>query len=431
MPYDFFFSYTRGNYSPFLQAFFDDLCVELREQRGLPRGTVVGFFDQHDIETGAEWAEVIKDALQQSMVMVCIYSPGYFKSPYCGKEWWVFQERREEYVRVRRAAKEPNVRLPPVIKPVFWMAPLPTMTEAVGATQYLWGDPAAEHNKYGLKYVLQKRQEYEIFYADYIRNLATKIREAADEHPLPSLPSLPSLEMVPSAWDARQAVASATPVPAVPAPGVGTKRVKFIYVAADPAAFAGQRQPEPYHQNGGPDWKPFYPQPRRIGTLVQNIVSHDDLDFESEGVTLSNNDDLVKEVEKAYDERKIVIILVDGWSMKCKPEYQTILRHFDENLLPKYINYSVLVPWNKDDPENANRQEEINELVKDTLRFRAVDIANPLYYRDSISTVEELRASLSEILIKIKAEMHRRVEGVKSPPGHLAKPVVSNQTPSA
>src|ERR1044072_2738493 len=104
MSYDFFFSYTRGNYGEYLQRFFNDLSQELREQRGHGKEKVVGFFDQHDIELGEEWEKTIAKALQESKVMVCIYSPGYFKSPYCGKEWEVFRRRREEYIQLLKAA---------------------------------------------------------------------------------------------------------------------------------------------------------------------------------------------------------------------------------------------------------------------------------------------------------------------------------------
>jgi len=104
MAYEFFFSYTRGNSGQYLQQFFAHLSDELREQMGLPKGTEVGFFDQQEIELGEEWQETILGALQASKVMVSVYSPGYFKSPYCGKEWQFFQMRREAFRRSKAAA---------------------------------------------------------------------------------------------------------------------------------------------------------------------------------------------------------------------------------------------------------------------------------------------------------------------------------------
>ena len=68
MPFDFFFSYTRGNSSKYLQQFVDDLSSELRERRGLGKDAQVSFFDQRAIEVGEEWEQTIADALRESKV---------------------------------------------------------------------------------------------------------------------------------------------------------------------------------------------------------------------------------------------------------------------------------------------------------------------------------------------------------------------------
>jgi hypothetical protein len=130
MPYEFFFSYTRGNNDDYLKQFFKDLSEDVRVRRGLPektmvggvlKDTVVGFFDQRDIELGATWEKTISDALQDSKVMVSIYSPGYFQSEYCGKEWEIFLQRCQLYQERARRAGEPNASLPPAIKPTLWV----------------------------------------------------------------------------------------------------------------------------------------------------------------------------------------------------------------------------------------------------------------------------------------------------------------------
>jgi hypothetical protein len=87
MRYDFFFSYTRANNDAYLKRFFEDLSTEVRERRGLPQSSGVGFFDQKEIELGADWDREIVEGLQQSSVLVAVASRAYFKSSYCGKEW--------------------------------------------------------------------------------------------------------------------------------------------------------------------------------------------------------------------------------------------------------------------------------------------------------------------------------------------------------
>lgn len=237
MSYEFFFSYTRGNANDYLMRFFEDLCTELREQKGLPKNAEVAFFDQNDIELGEQWEKTIATALQHSKVMVCVYSPGYFKSPYCGKEWRVFHMRREAYRRRRLEAGEKDPHLPPVIKPVFWLAPLPTdLDEAVAATQYIWGDPADEHNLNGLKYVLQKLNDYQALYTDYVRRLATEIREAAANYPLPQLEQLPALVAM-EGFQPKIPVQAAAPVALAQAAPTQPKHVRFVFVAGDPTEF--------------------------------------------------------------------------------------------------------------------------------------------------------------------------------------------------
>lgn len=87
MAYEFFFSYTRANNDPYLKLFFDAVSEVIRERRGLPANVPVGFFDQRELELGEDWDQAIVDALQTSRVFLAVWSPGYFKSEYCGKEW--------------------------------------------------------------------------------------------------------------------------------------------------------------------------------------------------------------------------------------------------------------------------------------------------------------------------------------------------------
>jgi len=428
MAYEFFFSYTRGNSGQYLQQFFAHLSDELREQMGLPKGTEVGFFDQQEIELGEEWQETILGALQASKVMVCVYSPGYFKSPYCGKEWQFFQMRREAFRRSKAAAGVQPPPLPPTIKPVFWLAPLPTdLDDAVKASQYLWGDPNDEHNREGLKYVLQKFNDYSSLYWNYVKRLATEIREAAAAYDMPQLTPRPPLKAVPSAF-VKQVVARTEPQQAASPVHVQDepRHVRFVFVAGNPNEFGGVRSPAAYVSTGARDWRPFYPQiTSRIGRFVQNFVSDEELDFDSSELLLDDN--LIQEIEKAYHERKIVIILVDGWSVSWKQEYQQILQRFDRDLKPYIINCSVLVPWNESDTEVADRRDAIVETVRNTFDIRANVWKNPIFYRDSIRSIDELRDALREVLTHIRSEMHKRAERGRSLPSNITKPVVSNQ----
>jgi FxsC-like protein len=432
MAYYFFFSYKRVVDTAYLQKFFEDLSAELRAKLELADDAEVGFFDQKGIELGEEWEPTIADALQESKVLVCAYSPRYFESEYCGKEWQVFQLRREEHQRLRQAAGEPNARLAAVIKPVLWLPLTDAVDGKFKSTQYLYGDPQAVQNKQGLRHVVKRLNVYGDLYTDLVEWLADEII-AANAHNLPRLPNLPSLRQVPSAF-AKQPPPPpppgvGPPPPPPPPPAGSTKHVRFIFVAGDPSRFGGQRQPDAYLQRGGPDWRPFHPKVSdRIARIVQHFVSTEEMDFDSDVVPFG--DDLVSVVEESYRRREIVIILVDAWTLAWDQGWRDILWDFDNNQRPFY-NCSVLVPWNEADLELQGQRDQIVQTVRDTFASRANLWKNPVFYRDSIDSVPDLLAALRDALVNIRAELHKRAEERRPVPAGISKPVVSNQPPQA
>jgi hypothetical protein len=182
MAYEFFFSYTRSNNDTHLNQFFEDLSEQIRNGRGLARDAEVGFFDQRDIELGETWDARIAKALQASKVMVCIYSPGYFKQPYCGKEWTAFYDSCEQ-----SRLQGTYASLPPLIKPVLWIPLSESLDPPVAGLQYLRGNAASNVNRHGLRYVLQQIANFQSEYIDYVGDLAIEIMQAANDYPLPPM----------------------------------------------------------------------------------------------------------------------------------------------------------------------------------------------------------------------------------------------------
>ena len=83
------------------------------------------------------------------------------------------------------------------------------------------------------------------------------------------------------------------------------------------------------------------------------------------------------------------------------------------------------MPWNENDLDLKARREKVEELVKETFKNRTGVWVNPIFYRDSIRTVDELREALRLVLPKIRAELHKLAG--KAVPGETAKPEVSNE----
>lgn len=428
MSYIFFFSYKRVVDGPYLETFFKDLSEELSGQLQLDVNDEIGFLDQKGIELGDAWEPTIADALQQSKVLVCAYSPRYFESEYCGKEWRVFQMRRELHQQSKKLAGDQNAQLPAVIIPVLWQPCTPV--PAVTGIQYMYGNPQSFENQKGVRSLVKRKNVNQALYDDYIELLAEKIKNAVS-HQLPQLPNLPALSQVPSAFvtQAQPAVVPAAAQPQKPASSTSTsstKHVRFIFVAADPAKFIGPRQADAYGARGS-YWKPYHPTVSdRIGRLLQHFVSSEEMDFDSDIVEFGQ--DLVPVVQQAFDERKIVVLLVDGWTLSWDTNSQNILRQFDKKSVDLY-NATVLVPWNDSDLEIQGKRDEILDKVREVFDFRANLWRNPVFYRDGINSLPDLLAAVQTALDSIRSELHKRAPKSNPVPDGISKPVVSNQPP--
>jgi FxsC-like protein len=420
MSYEFFFSYTRADNDEFMRQFFEDLNDAVRILKGLPQGTQVGFFDQQGLQLGEQWDPALVTALQSSKTMVSLYSPGYFNSEYCGKEWQFFNLRRQQYVAERQAAGEANPLPPPVFKPVIWV-PLPqgaSAPAAVGGPQYTSGNPQAIHNTTGVRRLRKQYNRFQAEYEDFKDKLAEEIYQAANNFPLPQLQNVPLISQVQSAFH----TASQQGGPPVPKPQTtGPKFVQFVFVAAHPNEFPQgiKSQLDCYLQDGGRDWKPYYPQKQRpIRALVENIASAEGLEFYSEELRFSAN--LAQDVRNALRDRKIVVLVVDSWTARLQP-YSQVLEDFDQQ---NYINCCVLVPWNSSDADTAQKEKELREKIESVFHFR-VTSKNTLHFRDSISSEEEFAKNLREVLERLKQEIINKAEVARPVPTGGEKPIIT------
>ena len=393
MAYEFFLSYTRANNDAYLQQFVKDLREVLCDRRGHPKDAAVAFFDQQELELGEDWDNAIVEALQTSRVMVPLFSAGYFKSEYCGKELALFEQRC-------RAAVGPGAALPPLIKPIVWVPfDMQQLPAAARAGQFTSGDPHALHNVKGLKYLLKQLQEYKTQYNDFVEKLADEIIRASDSHPLGRLPSVPKLKDVVSLFapDAPGAASTA----AVPS---GPKHVRFVYVASSPQRFGNARIRDAYLDSGGADWKPFYPSnTTRVHRFVQSIVASDELDFTSEELAFGPN--LLAEIDAAWRLRQIVVLIVDGWSVQWDPQYRAVLSQLDQRL---DYHWCALVPLNEQDPDYVANSAQIAKAVNQAFDRHANLAKNPMFYRDGIKSADDLKTALREVLTFLKEEIRKR-----------------------
>jgi hypothetical protein len=192
MPYPFFLSYSRKD-----AVTIDDApdhhfiaFVERLQQRVFHWTSSLGFVDKQSIEPGQDWSNELADALCNANTMVCLYSPSYFMSEYCGKEMQVFLDRRRNYM-LAHAGKSPANIIPVVWQAVPWR--IPTTLPDIQYT-----DANLDANRQGVWDLGDQSQNTELIkIAD---QTARRVVDAADLTPLTALTTRPSLNAVRSAF---------------------------------------------------------------------------------------------------------------------------------------------------------------------------------------------------------------------------------------
>ncbi|MFD0665981.1 TIR-like protein FxsC [Thermocatellispora tengchongensis] len=189
VPY-FFLSYAhtpllssrRGaNINLWVERLFDDLCGHLLAWTALRRDSDAGFMDR-DIRSGDRWPDQLAEALATCRVFVPLYSPRYFASVECGKEWSAFQQRLDLH---------PEGGAPTAIVPALWSpmrepGGLPECAHDIQYDDAAFGPRYRQEGFYGLMKVTSMRSHYQ----RATLALARRIMEAAERLP-PVRPSAP------------------------------------------------------------------------------------------------------------------------------------------------------------------------------------------------------------------------------------------------
>ncbi len=414
MSYWFFFSYARLDRDDYLKKFFDDLKNEVRLLSGELNPDAVGFFDSEEIEPGEKWPDELSEALQSSRAFISVYSPTYFQKEFCGKEWHVFRSRQRQYF-------DTNGLEPPLILPVLWVPEnkLPSiLPQTVSDIQYKHDDFGAEYSKQGLKQLI-KLKKYEDDYLNFVSTLAGKLVDAAKIHRLPQLDNLPPLIDVPSAFHSSAGIAEASTTPEGPA--FGPRYVQFIYVAEKRDQMSKLRiKLDAYGTEGGKDWKPYCPPNVTdvIGILAQDIATDEKLYYEE----LKLTDDLVDALKKSEDDRKLVVIVVDTWTLQIK-KYEEIMREYDDQ---SFINCVLLVPWNAQDEETNTNSPLLKAKVDDVFYKRKQGLGAACSFLYPVGSLEDFKLALYTALYKARERILERleVEKIAKSTNPIPKPII-------
>jgi hypothetical protein len=387
MRYVFFFSYARTNRDEYLIRFYKDLSRQVEQRLGLTKEELeqkqIGFLDERDLELGSEWEPDLIEALQNSSVLVCAYSPSYFVSEYCGREWHLFQMRRREWPEFRAGLKP----MPAAIKPIIWVSPTRRMTADtvhadVWGVQYKLGQTDAIYNTEGIEPMLRRSNTYRDQYEAFIDELAKTIIDASDVLPaLPILgPPVPRLSDIAPLFPLRGSVKALVPQP-----------------AAD-TAFTQQRTPLIFatllldmEETGVAElqtWRPF-----GVGTpctdFMVQAIGERDLNVSCSVEHVTTLADLSQLAESASVHYQALVVLTDLHSATLLAKDRTNLKGFPVFVLSK---------------EAAPAAGQTNASTHEELRTTLVDQVPRLLSKSRSEVHIQLRSAFDKPIISASSQ---------------------------
>jgi FxsC-like protein len=397
--YVYFLSYARTDRvkgpSGEIDRFHKDLSAIISQRLPGVDEETCGFLDTADIEPGADWSETLAHALRTARVFIPILSPTYFDRPYCGKEWAAFSQRL--------SSNADNLIQPVRLVARIDLDPQPPVVAVVQSTHDSY--PAA-YNKNGLAYLLSASSTGDE-YRKFLHAFADVVVSAMRKHPLEPAHELAPLREIQSAFH-NPATQEQDVVPDS-SPG---RRLfaQFIYVAARNDEIASLRADvSGYGDEGGLDWQPYFPDTdTEIGMIAAEVASRERFRYEP----IPLNEGLVDTIAAAVRRHKIVVVIVDPWTVRLS-RYQRLMKELDERSLPTCV---VLIPLNERDPEAVSSREKLQAVVEATFVNRML-APDPDAFVPWIPTFPDLSAQLATKLTRAKLRVlqshniARRIQG--------------------
>ena len=355
-----------------VRIFFNNLNSELIGL-GFDDG---GFFDKARIE--GKWRPELVEGLATSRAIVPLYSPNYFRSEYCGKEFQVFDRRTQENVG------NPALGSDKIVWPVLWKQPVsipPEVKEYQIPDEFVHKNDRALYKAEGLEYLL-KFPRFKERYRRFVYALARKIAEHAERQGAPQVRNVPDLKsLIP-------------PFPGGNKPGV--KYVRYLFVAGVSARMRQlNRKCDCYGVFAdGRDWQPCFPNVRAAGESIFTRAAKDD----GRAHEIVRPPDVLTQLKRAKELKNIVIVAVDPWSLKL-PELKSLVEDFDSEEFPTSC---VMICWNKNDPETLEKQAELENELKEYFRGR---VGRKEHYIPAVNSETEMEAAVKEAFNAIRKRL--------------------------
>jgi FxsC-like protein len=398
MDYWFFFSYAHADDGKFLRRFYKELAEEVRQLIGGSKKEL-SFLDRDAISHGATWDEILEAGLKTCRVFVPLYSSAYFEAPYCGKEFGAFRERLHNHLKAQG-----DTIADTLILPVLWSHEanvLETLPASIKGIQYTddrleVGYPT-EYKAVGVSQLVRMgitpTSLYHDAYWDFVRKFANNLKLAATQLQLPPAGSVTPLEKVASAFsDASKTSKMAA--------AEGPRYVQFIFVAGkQPELKKAKRvKLDFYGQQGGSDWQPYLDAyPGNAAALAAEVIQALPNGSHYEEVVTA---DIRKQIEVAASQDKIVVVMVDTWTLQIE-EYLNLITPLDNY---SSVNCITLIAWNEEDEEASIHKTELETAVSVALTNKVLEQpAN--FLSDSIKSYHTFKEELVKALTHAQSQV--------------------------
>ncbi|AVZ71784.1 FxsC protein [Streptomyces lunaelactis] len=372
-----------------VERFYRDLCAHVLQLTSLPAGVPAGFLDQQ-MQPGEGWQERLSEALANCRVFVPLYSPRYFLSEQCGREWFVFSTRA-----VHHQARS-NSNAVSGIVPALWVPvpakQLPQPAERLQFNHATFGDDYADEGFYGLIKLRYLRDQYER--AVYL--LAKRIVSVAEQTRIAQGDPHQDYGAMPSAFG--------PPGPA--------REMEVSVLACSQSDLPQDRGPDCY----GPrprDWNPYHPKSSRpLADHAVDLVRN--LDYR---VRVGEFEADAERLLAADSPQAPGLLLLDRWALDA-PHRRELVRRLCAEERPWF---SVMIPWNREDPESRQREGELNRVTERSLAPRLEERSG---HRTPSGGLPTLEAFSQELPGAVKAaDRHYAAHARTYPPQGPSDPI--------
>lgn len=336
--YWFYCSYSRIDIDPYLRKFFTDLQTEIRLRLGLSTDENIGFFDADKIEPGDAWPIDVAEALRSSRSMICLLSPSYVQSEWCGRELQVFRQRM--------ALQSDSS---PLIFPLLWFPLGERVPSAL--TELQWADARfpKRYIEEGLRY-LMRLSRFRDDYLDLLSRFAEILTTRVERSDLPILEEVPALGDVPNAFEEPHGLDRRF---------AGPSRVEFFFAVASRDEIAEVRKGRASYGFRGADWRPFSPSVEaEIAGIAQNVAAEESLRY----TEIDPAENLFQRMIVAERQNTVVAIIVDPWTLELRP-YRKLLSEIDRHT---FLNCAIFCLWDNEDEETRVAHQHLEEVVEAT-----------------------------------------------------------------